>query len=167
MGSESAYGARCTPSSVTIAVISDAGVTSKAGLRGGEPGRDLGGVSLLDRDRGAVRRRAGSIVEVGATITNGISWWWASTASAVRADLVGGVAVRGDPVGARDHDVDLAGGHARARRRVDDDGMRDPERIELERGQAGALEQRTCLVDPHVATPPRSAAERIAPTAEP
>src|SRR5215210_662840 len=32
-GSDSAYGARCTPASVTIAAISSAGVTSKAGLR--------------------------------------------------------------------------------------------------------------------------------------
>ena len=53
-GSEAAYGARCTPSSVTIAAIRSAGVTSKAGLRAAKRGRHLGAVPLLDRNRRAV-----------------------------------------------------------------------------------------------------------------
>ena len=52
-------------------------------------------------------------------------------------------------------------------RAVDDDRVRDAERLELERGQARSLEQRPCLVHPHVSYTPRSAAARIAPTADP
>src|SRR5581483_707212 len=62
----SAYGARWTPRSVTIAVISSAGVTSKAGLRAGK--RSLSSVgsrsSIGIPEPSAVAR---SSVEVGAT----------------------------------------------------------------------------------------------------
>ena len=72
-GSDAAYGARCTPSSVTIAEISSPGVTSKAGFRAGKrpvtsaPSRSSIGIA-------APSSAAGSIVEVGATITKGIAW---------------------------------------------------------------------------------------------
>ena len=65
-GSDSEYGARCTPSSVTIAPISSAGVTSNAGLRAAKrevisaPARSSIGIP-------APVAVSGSIVEVGAT----------------------------------------------------------------------------------------------------
>ena len=68
----------------------------------------------------------------------------------VRADLVGGVAVRGDAVGAGDHAVDLTARHQRGSGRVDDHRMRDARLLELPRGQARTLEQRARLVDPDV-----------------
>ena len=85
----------------------------------------------------------------------------------VRADLVRRVPVRGDPVGAGDHDVDLACRHARGRSAVDDDGMRDPESFELERRQAGPCSSGRVSSTQTCVTPPRSARARIAPTAEP
>src|SRR5207247_9215844 len=63
---QSAYGGRLTPSSVTIAAISSAGVTSKAGFRAGKravisaPSRSSIGMA-------APVGVAGSTVEVGAT----------------------------------------------------------------------------------------------------
>ena len=68
----------------------------------------------------------------------------------VRPDLVRGVAVGGDPVGARHHEVDLAAGHERRRRPVRDHGMRDGELLELPRREAAALQERPRLVDPDV-----------------
>ena len=68
----------------------------------------------------------------------------------IRADLVRGVAVRGDPVGAGEHRVDLAGRHERRRGGVDDHRVRDAGRLELPRRQPRTLEQRPRLVDPDV-----------------
>src|SRR5215204_1267130 len=65
-GSDSSYGGRWMPSSVTIAVISAAGVTSKAGFRAAKravisaPSRSSIGIS-------APVGVAGSTVDVGAT----------------------------------------------------------------------------------------------------
>ena len=63
----------------------------------------------------------------------------------VGADLVGDVAVGGDPIAARDHRVDPARGQRRRRGCVGDDRDRDPGLGELPRGQAAALEQRPRL----------------------
>ena len=68
----------------------------------------------------------------------------------VRTDLVGGVAVRRDPVGADEHAVDQPGSHQPACRSVDDHGVRDTQLAELPCRQPCALEQRARLVDPHV-----------------
>ena len=65
-GSDSAYGARWTPSSVTIARDQLGRRDVERRIAGGEARRDLGAVALLDRDLRA-GRRVGSIVEVGAT----------------------------------------------------------------------------------------------------
>ena len=67
----------------------------------------------------------------------------------VCADLVRGVAVRGDAVGAGDDEVDLAARHHRRGGGVGDHGVRDAGGLELPRGEAGALEERPGLVDEH------------------
>ena len=68
---------------------------------------------------------------------------------AVGADLVGGVAVRGDPVGSGDDAIDLPERHQMRRGRIRDHRVRDPERLELPGGQPRALEERPRLVDEH------------------
>ena len=68
----------------------------------------------------------------------------------VRADLVRGVAVRRDAVGAGDDQVDLAARHHRRRGGVGDHRVRDAGCLELPGGEARALEQRPRLVDEHV-----------------
>ena len=85
----------------------------------------------------------------------------------VRADLVGHVAVGRDPVGTHDHDVDIAAREQRAGHRVGDDGVGNPEPIELPRGEPRALEQGPGLVDPDLHCLPDSAAARITPSAVP
>ncbi len=160
-GSEAAYGARWTPSSVTIAVIRSAGVTSNAGLRAGKrsvtsaPSRSSIGIAAPRRRTRVDRRGRGDDHERDAVMTR-------EHRETVRADLVRRVAVRGDPVGAGDHDVDLTGSHPRGRGPVDDDGVRDLEHLELERGQTRALKQRPCLVDPDLidSSPLRCGADR-------
>ena len=77
-------------------------------------------------------------------------WRAASTASGVRPDLVGRVAVGGDPVGADEDDVDLAAGHQVAGRDVRDERVRHAGLGELPGGEPGALEVRPGLVDPDV-----------------
>src|SRR5262249_46751335 len=75
-----AYGARCTPASVTIAAISPAGVTSNAALRAGKRAVTSAGSRSsigIDAPSGAAR----SIVELGATTYSGMSWCRARTAS--------------------------------------------------------------------------------------
>ena len=107
-------GACSTPRSVTMPVMSEAGVTSNAGFqtsvsaagcaRAGAD--DLGGGALLDRDRGAVgRARVDRVpgrgdVERDARVLR-------RDRERERADLVRGVAVRRDPVRADDDRVDL------------------------------------------------------------
>ena len=68
----------------------------------------------------------------------------------IRADLVGGVAVRGDPVGSRQDGVDLSRRHQRAGGGICDHGVRNSGRLELPGRQPGALEERSRLVDPDV-----------------
>ena len=125
--------ARATPRSVTSAVTSSAGVTSKAGLRTGVPGerraatppnaRTSSRVALLDLDAVAVGQR-GSIDDVGPATTNGMPAARAASARRVGADLVGDVAVGGDAVAADDHGVDLAAADQPGRGAVDDQLVR-------------------------------------------
>ena len=68
---------------------------------------------------------------------------------AVGADLVGGVPVRGDPVGSGDDAIDLPESHQMRRGRICDHRMRDPERLELPGRQPRPLEERPRLVDEH------------------
>ena len=68
----------------------------------------------------------------------------------VRSDLVRGVPGRRDAVGADEDRVHVTGCDERRRGAVRDHGERDPERVQLPRGQARALEQRPRLVDPDV-----------------
>ena len=57
----------------------------------------------------------------------------------VRADLVGHVAVGGDAIRAHEHDVDVTVGHERRRPSVHHQLVRDPELLQLPRGEPGAL----------------------------
>ena len=77
-------------------------------------------------------------------------WCCGEHGERVCADLVRGVAVRGDAVGAGDDQVDLAARHQRRRGAVGDHGVRDAGRLELPGGEPRALEQRPRLVDEHV-----------------
>ena len=147
-----------TPSSVTIPVISSAGVTSKAGFRTSVPagamrrpriGRDLVRLSLLDRDGRAVRglevdraRRRGDVERDAVTRRQ--------DGQRVRADLVGRVAVGGHSIGPDDHHVHLATRHQVAGRDVRDERVRHAGLGQLPGGQSCALQVRPCLVDPDV-----------------
>ena len=73
----------------------------------------------------------------------------------VRADLVGGVAVRGDPVRADEDDVDLAAGHQVPGGHVGDERVRHAGLGQLPGRQPGALQVRPRLVDPDVDRPLR------------
>ena len=68
----------------------------------------------------------------------------------VGADLVRGVPVRRDAVGARDHAVDVTGRHQRRGGRIGDHRVRYPGRLELPGGQPRPLQERPRLVDPDV-----------------
>ena len=65
----------------------------------------------------------------------------------VRPDLVGGVSVRGDPVRADEHRVDLSRGEHPAGRGIGNEGMWHPCLGELPGREPGTLEIRSCLVD--------------------
>ena len=118
----------------------------EGGIAGREAARQLGRVALLDRDPGAVRsraverRRRRDDVERDLVVRG-------EHGERVCPDLVRRVAVSGDPVGAGDDEVDLAARHERAGGGVGDDGVRDPDPLELPRGEARALEERPRLVD--------------------
>ena len=149
-GSDAAYGARCTPASVTIAEISAAGVTSKAGLRAAKRARHLGSVALLDRDLGAGRRRRGRSSRSAPRPRAGCR----DGRRAPRAPYVPILfavspfaAMRSAPVTTTSTSPAR---HQRRGRAVHDHRVRDPERLELPRGQPRALEQRARLVDPDV-----------------
>ena len=148
-------GATSTPSSVTIAEMSDAGVTSKAGFQAVAPGgairtppnsRTSVGRALLDRDRGAVGRlevdRAERRADVERHAVAG-----GQGRQRVRPDLVGRVAVGRDPVGADEDRVDRARGEQGSGGRVGDERVGDAGLLELPGGQPGALEIRSRLVD--------------------
>ena len=110
---------------------------------------DLVGAALLDRDRGAVRRRevdrAGRRADVERDAVAG-----RQHGQRVGADLVRGVAVGRDPVRADEHDVDLAACHQVPGGHVGDQRVRDAGLGQLPGRQPGALEVRPRLVDPDV-----------------
>jgi hypothetical protein len=68
----------------------------------------------------------------------------------VGANLVGGVAVRGDAVRAHEDAVDLTPGEQLPRSGVRDHGVRDLRSLELPGRQPRALEERTRFVHEHV-----------------
>ena len=144
-----AYGARWTPRSVTIAATSAAGVTSNAGFRAGNRvvtsagSRSSIGISAPVAQRRVERRGRRDDDERQPVVRR-------EHGEPVRADLVRGVAVRRDPVGAGDDEVDLAPRHERRGCSVGDHRVRDAELLELPGGQPAPLEERSRLVDPDV-----------------
>src|SRR3989442_13669415 len=64
----------------------------------------------------------------------------------VRPDLVRGVAVRGDPVGAYEDEVDFAAAEEKSRGAVRDDGVFDSGLQELPYGEPSSLEPRPRLI---------------------
>ena len=72
---------------------------------------------------------------------------------AISADFIGKIAVRADPVGADEDDVDLGLPHQGGRRGVGDQRARDPRVHQLPHRESRALEQRSSLVhvDVHLA----------------
>ncbi len=137
-----------------IAVISRAGVTSKAGLRTATPSGaswtppmwvTSAGGALLDGDGAAVgqgkvdgRGRRGDVE--GESVLPG------QHRHRVGADLVGGVAVGGDAVGADDDAVDLALAHQVAGHVVADQRHRDAVALQLPGGQPRPLQPGAGLV---------------------
>ncbi len=73
----------------------------------------------------------------------------------VRADLVRKIAVRRDPIGAHDDEIDLCLTHQRSRRGVRDQGTGDAGVSELPCGEPRSLQHRPRLVYEHVQAPPR------------
>ena len=73
----------------------------------------------------------------------------------VRPDLVRGVAVRRDPIGADEDHVDVASGHERPGGHVRDERVPHAGLLELPCRQPGALEVRPRLVDPDLERPLR------------
>ncbi len=71
----------------------------------------------------------------------------------VRADLVGDVAVRRDPVGADDDEVDVALAHERPGHALGDHGRRHVVAHQLPRREARALKERARLVGEHLRRP--------------
>ncbi len=148
--------------------INSAGVTSKAGfgrrgagrrqrhardpavLEAPDDMRHFAGVALLDLDFGeavadrpvdrSVRRRDIERHAIGARRER----------LEIGADLVGGVAARGDPIGADDRQIDAPALHEMAAGVVGDDGVRHAVLAEFERGQRRALIARSRLVDEDV-----------------
>src|SRR6516162_7697378 len=88
-----------TPFSVMMPAISSAGVTSKAGLYTATPSGAVG------RPKPSVTSR-GSRCSIGIAEPSGIARSNVLDGAAVGADLVGRVAVGGDPVGADDDRVE-------------------------------------------------------------
>ena len=151
-------GPRRTPSSVTMPVISSAGVTSNAGLRTSVPGgamrtprnsRTSSAAALLDHDRRAVRRREVDRARRGADVERD-PVPGGEHGQRVRADLVGGVAVGRDPVGTDEDDVDLAARHQVPGGHIGEQRVRDAGLGQLPGRQPGALEVGPRLVDPDV-----------------
>ena len=147
-------------------------MTSNAGLNALTPAgaiacapdvRHLVGIALLDLDVGAGRgreidrRRGRGDVERDLVLAR-------RDREPVGADLVRDVAVRGDAIGADDHEVDQSPAHQRRGRAVGDERRVDAEPVALPHREPRALQQRSRLVDPQ----PRPAAgfERGAHDAE-
>ena len=142
-----------TPRSVTSAVTSAAGVTSKAGLRVRVPG-SVRTCPPAERTSSGSRSSivmsapvgvAGSIVRGRAGHHERDPGRVRGQRQAVGADLVGHVAVGRHPVAADDHGVDRAGRDQPGRGRVDHQLVRDAQAGQLVDGQAGALEERPRL----------------------
>ena len=137
-----------------MALMSAAGVTSKAGLRTLMPSgasalvadvRDLARGALLDGDLAAGRR-----LEVDRRHRRGDEERDVVRArvqrQAVGADLVGGVAVGGDAIGADDDRLDLSALHHVRGHVVGDERDVDAALVQLPRGQPRALQERARLV---------------------
>ena len=163
---------RTTRRSVTIAVISAAGVTSNAGLRARVAGggrahaaeaRDLVRVALLDRD--LARRTASPGRPSTRARRPGTARRRARAgARAKAADLVRGVAVAAMRSAPIDDDVGPAADEHRRRRAVDDQAERRAHLRQLPRGEPRALEQRPRLA---AAGPPRACPARAARRSRP
>ena len=168
-------GARMTPSSVTIPVMSSAGVTSKAGLRTSVPAGAMR-TPRMTRTSSALRSSIGmaapsGVVEVdrarrGRDVERD-AVAGRQDGQRVRADLVGRVAVGGDPVRPDDDDVDLAAGHEVAGRDVGDQRVRHAGLGQLPGRQPGALQVRPGLVDPDMERRPAWWAAWTTPSAVP
>ena len=148
-------GGTSAPASVTIAEMRPAGVTSKAGFQATRTGRrdpgpgeleDLAGGPLLDRDPGPVHRREVDRVERRTHVERD-AVVGGQDRQRVRPDLVGRVAVRGDPVRPDEDGVDRSAGEHRPGRRVGREGVGHAGLLELPGGETGALQVRSGLVD--------------------
>ncbi len=111
----SVKGGRITPASVMMAVMSSCGVTSKAGFQTATPSGAVrtpptwvtsSGCPLLDGDRAAVGERRIDRGEGGGDV-EGDPVRPGEDRQAVGPDLVGRVAVGGDPVRADDDQIDF------------------------------------------------------------
>ena len=150
---------RHTRRSVTTAVTRSAGVTSKAGLPPTPAGATAG-----RRPQHLVRARAPRsrsprrrVSRVHGRLRRGDDERDAGPGRGQRqrvcADLVGDVAVGGDPVGADDDGVDQPAGDDRRPGAVDDHAVRRRPARPARRRDPGALQQRTGLVGDHVRDP--------------
>ena len=144
-------------------MISSHGVTSKAGFAAAVPAGAIGTpfsetTSSAPRSSISISAPVGVVgVESGLRRDDEERHVRVSRAEreAERADLVRGVAVRRDAVGAGDDDV---GGAAREQRRsggVDDEAVRRTEPLQLPRRQPRALEQRPRLEHERLLEPAR------------
>ena len=143
-------------------VDQSAGVTSKAGLCTGDAAGAVGRPpawrsSSAGRSSIAIRppsASTGSTVDGGRGHAERDAVVPGQDGQRVRADLVGGVAVGGDAVGAGDDQVDLAALHDAPAATSRDEPVRDALPGHLPRGEPGTLHQRARLVDPHQRTRP-------------
>ena len=145
------------PRSVMMPAMSACGVTSKAGFQTSAPSgvdlrpadvRHFAGAALFDRNVMAVgRRQVDGRERRGHVERNAV--FAREDGHGVGADLVGGVAVGGDPIGADDHQIDPALPHEGSGHVVRDDRRLNAVPDELPRGQARALEKRARLVREH------------------
>ena len=134
-------------------MISDAGVTSNAGLSVRVPAGALGTpwkviTSAAPRSSISTAVPSGvarSMVDSGATTTNGTPAWRAAERERERPDLVRGVAVGRDPVGPDEHDVGEAPREHGRRRAVHEEAERRAHLLQLPGGEPRALEQRPRL----------------------
>ena len=86
---------------------------------------------------------------------------------AIGSDLIGHVAVGGNPVAAHNHGIDLAFLHQITRHIVRDQGGANFFFFEFPGGQTGALKKRPRLIDPYFNLFPGLFKARITPRAVP